>query len=521
MPLEIGFNSGWRPDLSENLGGHLIKATNVFPSENGYRPVRSFEAVTDALEGTPLGGLSIRDAAGVARFYVATAENIFVNVGAAWVSVSPSTDFFSTPSTEVFDFTRYGIGTIATNFNDPVHTLVEGTDTQFRQLIDITDADNYLDGVVPGGGDPDDSDFFGPKARWAAEVNNHLVLGYTNDNQSGVSPERVAWSRLGDPSKFVPNVDFLANFNDLRGGGAVQQVISSGEYGVVFQETSVSRMDPGNPVQGFDITTVDQARGALMSGGVIAHGRRVGYIAEDGFYLFDGKGSEPIGIGSVDRTFLRQYNNANKRLVRGIVDKLNKAFVWALPLNSADGRVTRLFSWSWAFKRWSEIEVEVNFPVSAEVGGSAIDDSEFASTLVDDLTTTSVDSTEFAAQTLQLGAFDSSNRFAFPTGQALAVLLETSDTVAVAGKRSIVNSVRARFDGDKGGVSMQVGGSQTPGNQAAVFAPPVPVNLNGESPTRVNARYHRFRTLAGFGHNVREFNGVEVPDEAIAPVGVR
>jgi hypothetical protein len=521
--LKLDFSAGWRPDLGENLGGHLVEALNVTPAEDGLEALLDFLPGSDALPGAarPLGSLGMRTISGDGLFFIAVSNAIYRLSGTAWADVSPVAGV-SVGADDIVGMTRYDQGAIYSNFQDPMQVRIDGTDTLFRRLISLTDPDNYLTGVVPGSPADNDPNLYAPKAKHIATIANHLVGGFTNDNQSGIVPSRVVWSRLGEPTKFLPNLDFLANFNDLSAAGEIRRVVNSGEYGVIFQETSVSRMDPGNPVQGFDIREADQSRGALMSGGVIPFGRTIGFIAEDGFQIFDGQKSEPIGVGQVDRTFRRLYNNDHARFVTGTVDRRNKTMIWSLPLGTGDNAPNRLFFYNLMYKQWTEAEGFLFRVFNVETGGAVTDSEPFASSLTDTgiFADTPVDSPQFAGSSLKLGAIDAQGRLVFNTGEALRATIETSDVELIEGRRTKLLSSRPTY---RGAPDIRMRYAARPFVDVAnlTFGPESAVNNNGECPGIATGRYHRFKLEAPPGHKVDRFHGLHVEDQWIQDVGLR
>lgn len=525
--MEIDYQTGWRPDLGSNIGDHLTEARNVAPCEDGYESFSGFLPATDALPGSarPLGSLSMRALNNDGLFFVGTTTKLLRLTGSTWTEVSPSTDFFTTSGDNVWDMVRYGPGAVATNFDDPIHRRIDGVDTNFAALIDINDPANWLTGVVPGSPDPEDPNFVAPRARWMCVTGQHLVLGYTADNGFGEVNNRLWWSGLGTPSNFIPDPDSLANFNDLQSGGQIQRLISSGEYAVVFQETLISRADPGNPVNGFDVREADQGRGLFMPGGAIAGaGRNVPYIAPEGFFVFDGQKSIPIGMGKVDKTFLRLYDNSQRRFVSGTVDLKNKTWIWALPLGSGNGDPTRLFIYNWAYEHWSEIEVVLFRVTNAETGGAFTDSAPFASTNTDsgEFALFPVDSPQFAGQAIKFAAFDQSNKLCFNTGPALAALLQTADLELYEGRRSILTGARPRYQGisDDNGISIAFGTRDTPTASHAYGAPAL-VNSHGVCTGSKSGRYTRLRQETKTGHRIERFHGTTIEDEWIQDGGLR
>jgi hypothetical protein len=89
--------------------------------------------------------------------------------------------------------------------------------------------------------------------------------------------------------------------------------MTGGQFGLIFQESRITRMDyrGGNVV--FSFRRIEDNRGAVQGKNVIQVGNLVYFLSEDGFYVTDGSSSKPIGANKVDRFFYNDLKVCIKR----------------------------------------------------------------------------------------------------------------------------------------------------------------------------------------------------------------
>ena len=103
-----------------------------------------------------------------------------------------------------------------------------------------------------------------------------------------------------------------ADFQDLPDGGNVTGLVG-GEYGLIFQETSVRRMTYEGPPIVFRIDKIANDIGASVPGSVAGLLDMAFFLHKSGFYMVrGGQTITPIGRGKVDRTFWAEFDEANQ-----------------------------------------------------------------------------------------------------------------------------------------------------------------------------------------------------------------
>jgi hypothetical protein len=114
----------WRPDVSSYQGQHSPTITNVYPRGDGYGPVPSYAALSDALPGTCRGFFTAFDDDGTVAIFAGTSTRLYrmSNTTYAWLDVSQTdaTKLTISGLTSIGDLT--GGGNLAAAFDaDTTH----------------------------------------------------------------------------------------------------------------------------------------------------------------------------------------------------------------------------------------------------------------------------------------------------------------------------------------------------------------------------------------------------------------
>ena len=487
-PITVEFGI-FAPDLPDLGNPGNIEALNVYPNQRSYSPVKSLAAQTNALESQVLGATVARDSTNTIYTYAGTGTKLYELIGDTFTDESKGGGY-STASGEVWEFAVWDASQkiIATNFSDDVQSMDigGGASTAFADMIVSTEK---------------------PKARHIAVVRDFVVLGNINSNSDGLVPNRVHWSALRDETDFDPSLTTQSDFADLDEGGWVQKLVGGAEYGVIFQETQIRRLQKVTSPIIFDPVPVDRQRGTTIPGSVVSRGRLIAFIADDGFHIFDGSQSVPIGEDLVDNFFNNQFDINNKENVSAAVDPINKLFVWAFPgAGAGDGLPNKLLFYEWANRRWSHADLDTDLIVRSTTGGRTLDGLDSVSTNLD-LLPESLDSDRWKGGQLVLQAFDRDHKLANFAGSNLAATLDTKEVQLRPNRRSMVTGVRPLVDG--GAVSAAIGSRQSQ-QDSVDFSAIRNVNGIGEANIRKSGRYHRFRVQIGAGGNWTHAQGVEV-----------
>ncbi len=507
------------PDLPIVGNPGLIQAMNVIPAGNSYRPAKNTSALTKSVPG---GISNSYDASGTVLATVTSTFHIqgafstklpttgnsvnfcgdskglyILNQGnSEWSDVRKASANYGTVSTERWEFTQFNNQLVATNFNDTMQLFTLGTSTRFGDLSADTDM---------------------PKARYIDTVRNFLVVGNTSLSSVN-SPNRVQWSGIGDPTIWGTVPENQADFQDLPGKYGPIRGIVGGEYGTVFQETGITRMNyVGSPLI-FSFETVETNRGTRYPGSIVAVGDLRFYMGIDGFYVFSGSTSTAIGVNKVDRTFFSMIDKSYPERIYGAVDYEKYLICWCVPLQgSGDGVPGQLIYYNFApnsKNRFTYTRQQLDMIYTAITGGYTVDTADdYLSQIggasakalgVDYPGLQDVDSNFWIASNLILGAFDTDDKLASFTGSPLAGELEFSDRQFFEGQRAELNLMRPLVDGRplilSGSNTVQAAtkitmrvGERNNLSDEPTYKDNLVQNSIGDVPLRSNARYQRIK----------------------------
>ncbi len=472
------------PDLPPLLNPGLTEAANILPSEIGYLPFPSLAAasVTPIAEN-PQGGISVRDpsAVGTNYTYIGTATKLYYFNSGAFTDVSGAV--YTIAVDDTWSFAQWSNQVVATDFADVIQVTTIGG-VAFSAL----------------GGSP-------PKARHLGVVDNFLVVGNTWDAVDLYQPQRVRWSGIGDITSWTVSSVTQASFLDLENNGGFIQGIVGGDYGLIFQERCITRMTYiGSPIV-FQFDQLETQRGAYIAGSIIPIGNNVAYIAEDGFFVFDGYQSIPIGRGKVDNTFFNEINRAYLHKVSSTIYPGEQIICWSYPtLSSADGTPDKILFYNYspaAKTRWSYALLDHEYLLSPLSSGYTLDnmDGDFPNL---DLIPISFDSPFWSGNQKLLGAIQTDLNMGFFEGTAMSAVIETGEFDFSNPRRTSISLVRPHIDASSAGgtvVTVQMAGRDLETSTGA-FQTAVSLNSAGFAPVRINNRYvkARINIAGGFNH---------------------
>jgi len=114
-------------------------------------------------------------------------------------------------------------------------------------------------------------------------------------------------------------------------GGWIQGIVGNlgTADGALFMEHAVVRVIYAGPPGIFYFLPAEGVRGTPAPGSIVQLGALVYYLGEDGFYVFDGTQSKPIGIDRVDRYFFENVDQSKMFRIVAAVDPVNRLIVWA------------------------------------------------------------------------------------------------------------------------------------------------------------------------------------------------
>ena len=289
-------------DLPPNGNPGATVASNVIPFGDTYKSFPSLTSISDAQTAACRGAFSTRNSATVPFNFSGDTSKLYKLASGSLTDVSKGGGY-STGQTEKWNFTRFNSYVIATNFSDNIQKFNIESDTVFSDLAATA-----------------------PKARYITVVRDFVVLGNINDSVDGLVPNRVQWSAIANPTgAWTASATTQADIQDLPGEGGWVMNIIGGEYGVVFRENSLVKMSyVGSPII-FQFDEVEGASGTPAGRSCVKFGRgnNIFYLGRDGFYIFDGQQSTPIGVHQIDKTFYANVNQSYMENIVSCVDEIN------------------------------------------------------------------------------------------------------------------------------------------------------------------------------------------------------
>jgi hypothetical protein len=476
------------PDQPPYQSAGATVATNVVPAANGYGNLPDVLPFSGAANKFIRGMFAAKDDASSSAIYVGDEDSLykFDATDSSLTDISKTSDAsYSTGDGYVWRFVQFGEDVLATNYSDPIQTIQAAAGGRFADLA----------------GSP-------PKAKFITVVRDFVMCGYTNDTTDGEKPYRVRWSGIGDYDSWAVDADTQADFQDISDMGAVTGLVG-GEYATILMEKGIVRAQyVGSPLV-FEFDKVQLNRGCKISGSVASLGRNVFYLSDDGFYVFDGQQSRPIGAEKVNRYFLGRFQSNNSARMSAVVDPLRQIVVWSYAsVDSGDGTPDELIIYNYATDSWSTANIGLDAMASLFTAGYTLEGLANISSSLDSLPS-SLDSAVYkGGEFFFAGAKD--KKIQTFTGDNLDAIVETAEFDLQAGRSSLINNIIPYVENNSGTtltVTAQIA-SRDSQNAEVSFGTASTLNSDNFCPVRSSGRYHRVRlNLSGNWTNVQ---GIDV-----------
>lgn len=530
------------PDVSNLNGVTTSVAVNCVPRADGYGPFKAFTSFTAALPTACRGYFRAIKSDGTPVIFAGTSTRLFKlnNTDYSWVPSSKVTALtsISNGSPAVFTLNSHGLsngdtlvlstsgtlptgltaGTVyyvinsaANTFNvsltsggSAVNTSSGGSGThsmtyfytalstnaqwqfaQFGNYVIAVQA-NIAPQVFDLSSDSAFSDLGGspPQAAYITVVNRFVVLSGLLNN-----PYRIQWSGLNAVTTWTSGTN-SSDYQDLPDGGRCQGV-AGGEFGFIFQETTIRRMvySPGSAVI-FTIERVAQDEGLNYPYSLISAGNVVYFISSSGLRRIATTGGvEAIGKETMDRTFLDDVDTAALGLVIGAKDPQASRIYWAYKsLSGSSGAFDKIVNYDFALERFGgTISTNGEYIASTSRPGLTLDALDSISGSLDALPYASLDDVS-TASLLSIAAFDTDHKLGFFTGSNLEATIQTAEQELEGGRRVRVKGLRPITDA--AGCYGAVVGRENPQDSTTTSTEQV-VNIRGLCPANTSTRLVR------------------------------
>jgi len=469
----------WLPDQPEHMNPGVLTAENVIPAARGYRSFPEFVSYSSATADAKIRGIfAAKDNNGNVKLFVGDAAKLyeFNAATSALDNVSKSgTPAYDLLGDERWRFVQFGEYVIASGgIGEELQKWQLGTDTVFSNL----------------GGTPTNAEFI-------AVVRDFIFTGNI-DEGSGRIPYRVRWSGFNAIDSWTAGTD-QSDFQDLPDSGAVMGLVG-GEYCTILTERAIFRATYSGLPLVFQFDKVESQRGCAVKGSVCNVGSNVFFYSNDGFYLFNGQSSTPIGSEKVDEFFAKDFNLSFKENMTSSVDPLNQIAIWSYPsIASGDGTPDTLLIYHYVLGRWSLVKVRADYLAPFFSAGYTLDQLDNLSATLDGLTTV-LDSPLYKGGEFFFGGAVNDQIFSF-TGDPMTATIETGETVISPGKHSIVTRIYPYYE--NGTVTGQIGVRNSIADEVS-YGISTSLNADGFYPFRSSARFHRAKfSLSGLWTNIQ------------------
>jgi hypothetical protein len=327
----------------------------------------------------------------------------------------------------------------------------------------------------------------------------------------------VWWSGAGNAENWptpgtLAAAQAMSSYNDLTGSGGWNQGIVGNlgnADGAIFQEHAVYRVMFAGPPNVFDFQPAEGVKGCPAPGSIIQVGPLVYYLGEDGFYVFDGASSRPIGADQVDKFFYDDLDQNYLWRICAAVDPINKLVFWAYPgAGSSGGTPNRVLAYRWDLQRWSVLDLTLDFLVRLLSIGYTLDQIyTVLGHALDDAGLAPLDSRIWTGGKVLLGLFDTNRQLNYLTGPNLAATVDSGEIQPFAGKRAEVQFARPWVDGGTPAIAI---GRRERMSDAVAWTPPAAMNALGICPLRTTGRYLRARVTLPAGATWTNLIGLEL-----------
>lgn len=457
------------PDQMEFGNEGSPSVNNAIPFADGYRPFPSASVYSNALTARAQGVYVCNDKDGNTYNFAGDATKLYELSTATWGDVSRLVGgAYTTGATESWEFAKFGEVVVATNWNDAPQAITLGG-ANFAALS----------------GSP-------PRARHVAIVQDQMFLGNVYDSIDGAVPQRVWYSAINDITDWTPAAATTGcDYKSIEDVGAVQRIIG-GEYGVIFMENAIVRATyvGGDAIYQFD--KLEVGRGTPASGSVVQLGKFIFYLGKDGFYLFNGEYSEPIGKNKVDRTFYNDLDENYYYRITALIDPENSVVMWSYPgVGNTSGTPNKVIMYNWSTARWSIADLTVELLCVHLTDGYTLEQLDSFGTL--DALPASLDSRIWTGGGFNLACFTTAHKLADLSGTALTATFQTKEFQLAQDKKSTIKEIRPIVDGGTHACRIAKRNSQA---VAQTWGSNITAAASGRFAARNTGRYHKVEVTA-------------------------
>ena len=472
----------WLPDLPDYQNPGLVTAKNCLPQSIFYKQFNSLsEASTSSVVTFCLGAFAAQKNDLTSFLTVGTASKLWhLKTDNTFEDLS-KVGGYTGGSDDCWNFTQMGTTVVATNFADNVQSFVLGSSSAYADLA----------------GSP-------PKARAVTNIRGFVVLAGTSN-----SPFEVIWSDFNAPTSWSGG---LSNSTTLDASvGSIVNVVG-GEYGVIFCNRGIFRMNYiGSPFV-FEFALVEKQRGLLGCNAWCEFGNLIFFLGQDGFYWFDGTQSKNISNSKLTDFFFSDVDLSFSFNISCAIDYINNIIMVLYPSTQANGGTpNRMLAYDVNNNKWTYIDgITADRIFLNRTQGYVIDAIDAIYSTIDSIPFT-IDSKFWFGGSLSLAAISSNHKLATFSGDPLTATFETgSFTVPDEEKRSMLLWAKPLIT-NQSNVTLSIGSSNDL-SDAPTYSAPVLQNRANLFPIRTNATFLSAKLVVSGGFDSAQ--GIEFPTPA-------
>ena len=478
----------WLPDLdSMNPVAHLRDAQGCLPGLNSYRPLKSLNAVTDAMTARCRGITAVRDIDNAAHMYAGDATKLYELEASGWTDRSKVGGYTTATTTTRWRFATFGDRVLATNGLDAI------------QYIDASTAATAFADLAGSPG----------TAKFVSTYGEFVFLAAL-----GSSGMAIKWSAIGNSEGWTAGVG-LSDEQEFADGGNITGMATTRAALYVFQEKCIRRV---YFVGGDVIMQIDKLVeniGCIEPNSLVQYGQRCFFLAEDGWYMWDFESQpQPIGLEKFDRWFLDDSARDYWYAMSAAIDPKNRVFACGYASSSAGSDTpdhVLFYNYELGKATWAPITHEILAPSIAL--GVSLDD------LTGDLDadySISFDDPYYQGGAFYFGAVNTDHKLASFAGANVAASFEMSPAMLFDGRRTSIAWTKPLADTTD--ATCAAAAKVRPGDTIS-FPTQVAQQASGRCPQRgANGFYHAAQVEIAAGATWTFARGVEFEPSAVRSV---
>ena len=366
----------------------------------------------------------------------------------------------------------------AIQFDDKVY-YVNGVDDMQEWTLDVSA--NFIDAATdePGIG-----------GQYIAMVQDHVVIGRSKSDASGIVPNRVRWSGIRQPLSWAVDPQTRADFQDIQDFGEVRG-LTGGTYMTVLMEKGIVRGDLSSGPGIFRFLDIEGALGCLSPSSVLRFLGKTYYLAEEGFRVFNGVETTSPGEEKIDRTFFNLLKPSELDRIFPFVALAQNLIGWTfVSSNSPDGNPDKGLVYNYTVDRWALVDAPFDIMARIVSPGATMDELDASYATLDVMPGT-LDSRIYQNDVPFVGGLKNGVSRVL-SGPPQPATIVTAECKLSPNARSMATRLDPLVEGVSPEVTVDVA-TRDDIRQQPVVATGYGYNDDGFIPLRDEARYHSFK----------------------------